>query len=70
MGVRSSPAPPLNKIMDEQMKKEVPSWVQEKQELQVQESEELVFVGATETKVITDGKLPNGDPYLWKKRRN
>jgi hypothetical protein len=47
--------------------KKTPKWVLEKGKSYLPDT--IIFVGATETKIIKDGKLPNGDPYLWKKRR-
>lgn len=50
------------------MKKQ-PKWVQDKLALQQQPEESLVFVGEPGADGVIDGLLPNGEPYLWYKRR-
>lgn len=49
--------------------KKIPQWVKDKEKL-TQPLEEVVFVGATKTAGIKDGKLPDGTDYLWVKRRS
>lgn len=50
------------------MHKKVPQWVKDKAEAN-KPKEEVIFIGATKSAGIVDGKLPNGEPYLWYKRR-
>lgn len=54
------------------MKKEliVPKWVQDKLKLNSTKLEEVSFVGELGADGVVNGKLPNGDDYLWAKRRN
>jgi hypothetical protein len=45
-------------------------WVQNKNKINnTKHTEELIFVGVFGVDSVKDGKLPNGDEYLWKKRR-
>lgn len=46
-----------------------PNWVKLKEQLQKEKPEEVVFTNLTGADGITNGKLPNGLPYEWKKRR-
>lgn len=48
----------------------VPGWVLEKQRLQAQEPEQLEFVGELGVSGVLNGKLPNGDDYDYKKKRD
>ena len=45
-------------------------WQKDKIKLQSAEPEELVFIGEMGATGVIDGKLPNGEPYLWFKRKN
>jgi hypothetical protein len=47
-----------------------PKWVLEKQRLQAEEPEVLEFVGQLGVAGVVDGKLPNGDDYDYKKKRD
>ncbi len=51
------------------MVKNIPKWVQDRKEAN-QPKEVVEFVGADKTSGVIDGKLPNGEPYLWVKRRS
>lgn len=46
-----------------------PQWVKNKERLSQLEEEPLVFIGKMGADGVIDGKLPNGEPYLWYKRR-
>lgn len=46
-----------------------PKWVQDKQALQQQPEEPLVFVGEPGADGVINSLLPNGEPYTWYKRR-
>ena len=46
-----------------------PQWVKDKERLSQLEEEPLVFIGKMGADGVIDGKLPNGEPYLWYKRR-
>ena len=48
------------------MKKKIPQWVIDKQNLTY--DEEIIFVGETGVAGVIDGKLPNGLPYEWTKK--
>lgn len=48
----------------------VPQWVLEKQRIQSQEPEELVFVGELGATGVINGKLPNGEDYDYLKKRD
>ena len=50
------------------MKKQ-PSWVEEREALKQLVEEPLIFVGEMGVDGVIDGKLPNGEPYGWYKRR-
>lgn len=52
-----------------QSEKKVPQWVLTKKSLSQDHEVPLVFVGAEKSNIVTEGKLPNGDTYQWKKRR-
>jgi hypothetical protein len=47
-----------------------PSWVEAREALRTHVEEPLVFVGLPGADGVIDGLLPNGEPYLWYKRRN
>ena len=49
--------------------KQTPKWVQDKMALWQQPEEPLVFIGEPGADGVIDGLLPNGEPYLWYKRR-
>jgi hypothetical protein len=49
--------------------KAVPTWVNEREALKRRVEEPLVFVGKWGADGVVDGLLPNGEPYLWTKRR-
>lgn len=51
------------------MVKATPSWVEEREALKHYVEEPLVFVGEMGADGVIDGKLPNGEPYSWYKRR-
>jgi hypothetical protein len=47
-----------------------PKWVHDKNKINATKHDEtLIFVGEFGVDSVKDGKLPNGDEYLWKKRR-
>ena len=50
------------------MKKQ-PKWVADREALRNQVEEPLVFIGEPGAAGVIDGLLPNGEPYLWYKRR-
>lgn len=45
-----------------------PKWLEEKVEAN-KPKEEVTFVGKMGVDYVKNGKLPNGELYLWKKRR-
>ena len=49
--------------------KQKPKWVQDKEALKQHVEEPLVFIGQQGADGVIDGKLPNGEPYTWYKRR-
>lgn len=49
--------------------KQTPKWVQDKMALRQQPEEPLVFIGEPGADGVINGLLPNGEPYLWYKRR-
>ena len=48
--------------------KKIPQWVKDKAEAN-KPKETVEFVGEMGASGIVDGKLPNGEEYLWYKRR-
>ena len=55
--------------MKHENKKPKPEWVLKKELLNSTKLESVIVVGSQGVDGVKDGKLPNGDPYLWKKRR-
>ena len=51
------------------MKKQ-PKWVKDREAIQNQIEEPLIFIGKMGADGIVNGLLPNGEPYLWYKRRD
>jgi hypothetical protein len=51
------------------MTKPQPKWVEQRKQLQEPKEEILEFIGKTGADGVIDGLLPNGEPYLWYKRR-
>ena len=51
------------------MNKVKPDWLKEKERLQKTPLEPVEFVGESGVDGVKDGKLPNGLPYEWRKRR-
>ena len=51
------------------MKKQ-PKWVADREALRNQVEEPLIFIGERGADGVIDGKLPNGEPYTWAKRRD
>lgn len=51
--------------------KKIPQWVKDKENLN-KSLEDVEFVGEMGVSGVIDGKLPNGQPYTWKRlpRRN
>lgn len=49
--------------------KQKPKWVETCESLKAVEEEPLVFIGEMGADGVIDGKLPNGEPYTWYKRR-
>jgi hypothetical protein len=49
--------------------KPVPQWVKDKEALQKHVEVPAVFIGLLGADGVIDGKLPNGEPYGWYKRR-
>lgn len=47
-----------------------PQWVLDKERIQNEPEEKLIFVGELGAAGVVDGKLPNGDTYEWYKRRD
>ena len=45
-----------------------PKWLEDKAEAN-KPKEEVTFIGEMGVDYVKDGKLPNGELYLWKKRR-
>lgn len=52
-----------------QKEKSIPEWVKIKEELRNQNFDNIEFTSLTGVDGVLDGRLPNGDEYLWKKRR-
>lgn len=50
-------------------KKPTPEWVKLKQQIQKTPMEEVIFTNQMGVDGVADGRLPNGLPYEWKKRR-
>jgi hypothetical protein len=48
--------------------KKQPKWLKDKEEAN-KPKEDVVFVGEMCASGVIDGKLPNGQEYLWYKRR-
>lgn len=48
----------------------IPEWVKQKEKLNSTTLEQVSFVGEMGADGVIDGKLPNGDDYLWFKRKN
>lgn len=49
--------------------KQKPKWVEDREALRQMVEEPLVFIGERGADGVIDGKLPNGEPYTWYKRR-
>jgi hypothetical protein len=49
--------------------KKIPKWVEEKEKISNHVEPPLLMIGKLGVDFVKDGKLPNGDDYLWKKRR-
>ena len=49
--------------------KQKPKWVEDRERLKTMEEGPLVFVGEPGADGVINGLLPNGEPYLWYKRR-
>jgi hypothetical protein len=49
--------------------KQKPKWVETRERLNAMEEEPLVFIGPMGADGVIDGRLPNGEPYGWYKRR-
>jgi len=49
--------------------KQKPKWVEDRERLKTMEEEPLVFIGEPGADGVINGLLPNGEPYLWYKRR-
>lgn len=47
-----------------------PQWVKDHEYIKAMEEEPLIWVGERGVAGVIDGKLPNGEPYLWYKRRD
>jgi hypothetical protein len=50
--------------------KAVPQWVEEREALKQRVEEPLEFVGERGADGVINGRLPNGEPYGWYKRRD
>lgn len=50
--------------------KQKPQWVLEKEILNNSLPETVIIVGNLGVAGVIDGKLPNGEDYLWYKRKN
>ena len=49
--------------------KQKPKWVEDRERLKAMEEEPLEFIGERGADGVINGLLPNGEPYLWYKRR-
>lgn len=49
--------------------KHKPKWVEDRERINAMEEEPLIFIGEMGADGVIDGILPNGEPYLWTKRR-
>jgi hypothetical protein len=49
--------------------KHKPQWVKDHERIKAMEEQPLIFVGERGAAGVIDGLLPNGEPYLWYKRR-
>lgn len=56
-------------MVTSQSKKKIPQWVLEKEQVNKDINEELIFIHVPGAEGVIDGKLPNGEDYTWKKRR-
>lgn len=52
------------------MTKQNPQWVKDRELLKTAVEPKLEFVGKMGADGVVDGLLPNGEPYLWYKRRD
>ena len=50
--------------------KQKPQWVKDREALSQMVEEPLVFIGERGAAGVINGLLPNGEPYLWYKRRD
>lgn len=50
--------------------KQKPQWVLQREQLNNTQLEQVSFVGKLGVAGVIDGKLPNGEPYTWYKRKN
>lgn len=50
--------------------KQKPQWVLQREQLNNTQLEQVSFVGELGVAGVIDGKLPNGEPYTWYKRKN
>lgn len=46
-----------------------PQWVKDKEALQTAPPETIIIIGKMGADGVIDGRLPNGEPYGWYKRR-
>lgn len=44
-----------------------PQWIKNKYKIKETHKEEIIFIGELGVDAVTDGKLPNGEPYVWSK---
>lgn len=51
------------------MKKQ-PKWIEDKKAISEHVEEPLIFIGERGAAGVINGLLPNGEPYLWYKRRS
>jgi hypothetical protein len=49
--------------------KHKPPWVKDHERIKAMEEQPLIFVGEMGADGVINGLLPNGEPYLWYKRR-
>lgn len=56
--------------MQEIIVKKVPKWVLDKEKLNTTVRESVEIIGQMGAAGVIDGKLPNGEAYLWFKRKN
>ena len=49
--------------------KQKPQWVLERERLNKTQHEVPIFIGKMGADGVKDGKLPNGEPYVYSKRR-